>query len=136
MKEPIALLIKWDPFTGKRAGNIDPRAPGLLCNGWQNMDTTPAIELKIIDDNRDPEQYAKVQGIKILHGKTEINAAIVENFPTEYIITDEILYKIHLSKHINKIDFKKLPTGHTKRLKELKDKHQIMGIEERHPITI
>lgn len=136
MKEQIALLIEWDPLTGKRAGNIDPRAPGLLCNGWQNMDLNPAIELKIIDDNRDPKQYENTPGVKILHGKTAINNAIDENFPITYQVTDEILYKIHISKHMKEIDFKKLSTSHDNYLKQLKTVYGIVGIKEIHPIKI
>ena len=86
-----ALLIEFDINTGARAGGINPRDTHLLCHGWQNLDSVPALEIRLIEDGRKIEQYQGVQGITILEGKEEINAAIEANIPTKYSIQSELL---------------------------------------------
>ena len=128
-----ALLIEWNQSTGKRAGNINPRDPGLHCNGWQNMDITPAIELRTIEDDRDIKQYVTMEGVTVLYGPEQINEAIDQNFPSKYVIEDETLYAAHLNSISKQIVFQDLPTDQTKRLKFLKEQHSITGIREIKP---
>ena len=131
-----ALLIEWEPHTGKRSGNINPKKDqNLRCNGWQNMDVSPAIELRIIEDNRDTSVYEAIEGITVLNGKTEINNAIDANFPSKISIEDELIYSEHVKEQIGnkKIKINELPDDRNKRLKELKDVYHIKGIRETKP---
>ena len=131
-----ALLIEWEPHTGKRAGNINPKKDQYLrCNGWQNMDVVPAIELRLIEDNRDLLQYYGIKGVTVLNGKYEINAAIDVNFTSKFSIEDELIYSEHVKEQISekKIKITDLPNDRIERLKELKDKYGIKGIREVKP---
>ena len=128
-----ALLIAWNQSTGKRAGNIDPKDPALHCSGWQNMDVTPAIELRIIQDDRDIKQYVTMEGVTVLYGPDQINEAIDTHFPSKYVIEDENIYAAHLNSISHLINFNELPTDHMKRLKFLKEQHNIKGIREIQP---
>ena len=84
MKEPIALLIEWNIHTGKRAGNIDPNDPKLQCYGWQVWEEEPALELRLIEDDRDISQYENIEGVTIIRGVKAINKCIADNFPPRY----------------------------------------------------
>jgi len=83
-----ALLIEFDLRTGKRAGDINPRDPKLLCHGWQNLDSNPALEIRLVNDDRDLSRYQGIKGVTVLDGKDEINAAIKANLPTRYEVSD------------------------------------------------
>ena len=61
-----ALLIEFDLTTGKRAGDINPRDSKLQCYGWQNLDSSPAKEIRLIEDDRDISQYEGVKGVTVL----------------------------------------------------------------------
>ena len=130
-----ALLIEWDPNTGKRAGNINPKDINLPCHGWQNMEVTPAIELRLITDGESGRYNTTALGVTLLHGKDEINAAIDDNFPTKISIEDELIYSEHFKEKVKgkKIDIDVLPDNREKRLKELKNKYGIKGIKETAP---
>ncbi|MCL0035856.1 hypothetical protein M1N47_00285 [Dehalococcoidia bacterium] len=91
-----ALLIEVDFETGKRAGGIDPRDPNLRCRGWQNLDSKPGLEIRLVEDDRDLSQYAGVPGVTVLEGKDTINAAIQANFPPGYNVVDRELLLAHL----------------------------------------
>lgn len=134
-KNMKALLIEWDPNTGVRAGNINPRDPKLQCYGWQNMDLTPAVELRIIEDDRDVSQYESVQGVTVINGKSEINQAIDNNFPPQYAINDRFLYEQHFNQKNKKvgteIDIDSLSDDPQERLKTLKETHKVKGITKR-----
>ena len=87
-----ALLIEWNPTTGKRAGDINPRDPALQCHGWQNMKVSPAVEIRLVEDERDLTSLEGVTGVTILQGKDAINAAIEAHIPQyRYIIQSETL---------------------------------------------
>ena len=132
-----ALLIEWNPNTGKRAGGINPKDHNLPCHGWQNMDVTPAIELRLVEDKRDLSEYECVTnpGVTVLIGKDEINSAIDANFPSRIVIEDELIYTEHVKEQISNKEIKinELPDDRTKRLKELKDRYHIKGIRETEP---
>ena len=127
----IALLIEWES-NGKRAGNINPKDPKLQCHGWQNMDVSPMLELRIVEDSRDLSSLEGVPGVTILEGREAINQAIDDNFNPKYIIQDEFLYQEHFKQKNNKpetvIDIDMLPDKHQDRLKVLKDTHKLKGI--------
>ena len=135
-----ALLIEWDPSTGKRAGNINPKDQNLRCSGWQNMDISPAIELRLVEDDRDLSEYecATNPGVTVLKGKDEINAAIDANFPPKIVIEDQLMYEEHVKEQIGekKIKISDLPDDRTKRLKKLKDKYGIKGIKKIEPLKV
>jgi hypothetical protein len=130
-----ALLIEWNPSSGKRAGNINPKDVNLRCNGWQNMNVTPALELRLVEDDRDLSKYKGIEGVTILHGTDQINASIDVNFPSKIVIEDELMYNEHVKEQIGdkKISIFELPNNRNKRLKELKDKYGIKGIREIKP---
>ncbi len=90
MAELRALLLEWDPSTGKRAGGINNKEVALRCKGWQNMDVKPALELRLVEDDRDltVAPYANTNGVTVLIGKDEINQAITMHFPSRYEIVD------------------------------------------------
>jgi hypothetical protein len=132
-----ALLIEWDPNTGKRAGNINPKDRYLQCNGWQNMETIPAIELRIIKDDRDISQFKNIKGITVLEGRDAINESIDTNFKIRYCIDDDVIYSEHLKNKLNKkeIDIEILPDEREERLKTLK-KMGVKGIREIKPLKV
>jgi len=125
-----ALLIEFDINTGKRAGNISPRDPNLPCRGWQNLESKPAREIRLAEDNRDLSQYEGIEGITILNGEAEINQAIEDITPELYSIQNETLFLEHLrQRHINLDDYQD-KTQQTV-LREL-HKKGIMGITKTH----
>lgn len=130
-----ALLIEWDPSTGKRAGNINPKDPNLRCSGWQNMDVTPAIELRLVEDGEIGRYNTTAPGVTVLLNKEEINSAIDDNFPSKVVIEDELVYTEQFKEKVRskKIDIDKLPDDRTKRLKKLKEEYGIKGIKEIKP---
>ncbi|GAH44035.1 unnamed protein product [marine sediment metagenome] len=72
----VALLIEFDVSTGKRPANIKSNDPGLWCYGWQKLDVEPALEIRLIRDDRDISTYEGVQGVTVLRGDAAINSAI------------------------------------------------------------
>lgn len=131
--EKKALLIEWDPTTGERSGNINPRDPKLHCNGWQNMDVVPAIELRLVNDDRDLSIYDEVDGVTSIIGVDEINKTITSNFPSKWKIDDELIYTEHVKSKQGHIDIDSLPDGREERLKVLSEIHKIKGIKEVKP---
>jgi len=127
----IALLIEWDPETGERAGGINPRDPNLPCYGWQDLESRPAREIRLVKDGRDLKQYENVPGIKILRGKDEINRAIDELNLDRYVIECEPLFHLHLLQRGIRLDVYK---GKSSReiLKDLYEKG-IVGIRKISP---
>lgn len=93
-----ALLIEFDLFSGLRAGDISPRDPKLPCRGWQNLDRKPALEIRLVQDNRDLSQYEGVQGVTVLDGKDAINAAIQANIPSRFQIVDKEVMIEHMKE--------------------------------------
>jgi len=91
-----ALLIEFDLSTGKRAGNINPKDPALPCYGWQNLERVPAIEIRLVEDDRDLSSLAGVAGVTILEGRDAINQAITANIPPRYAVKDRELCLAHM----------------------------------------
>lgn len=126
-----ALLIEFDLKTGKRAGNINPKDPKLPCYGWQDLEREPAIEIRLVDDDRDLSSLEGVAGVTVLEGKDAINQAITANIPVKYAVKDKELLLAHLGKKGISLD---TLAGKTldKAAKELFDKG-LAGIVERKP---
>lgn len=93
-----ALLIEFDLRSGKRAGNISPKDHNLPCHGWQDLEREPAIEIRLVEDDRDLSVYEGVAGIVVLEGKDAINEAIQANIPSRYAIKDKELLVAHLKE--------------------------------------
>ena len=93
-----ALLIEVDFSTGIRAGGIQTKNnSNLMCHGWQDLDSTPGLEIRIVMDG-DTKPYEGIQGITILDGETAINEAITANIPTKYAVKDKELLLAHLKE--------------------------------------
>ncbi|KKK68091.1 hypothetical protein LCGC14_2947540 [marine sediment metagenome] len=93
-----ALLIEVDFRTGKRAGGINPKDPNLQCYGWQDLESKPGREIRIVEDDRDLSKYKDVPGVTILNGKAAINKAITANIPAKYGVKDPELLLAHLKE--------------------------------------
>ena len=93
-----ALLIEFDLKTGKRAGGISPKDPKLPCHGWQDLEREPAIEIRLVEDDRDLSSLEGVGGVTILEGKPAINKAILANIPTRYAVKDKELLLAHIKE--------------------------------------
>lgn len=93
-----ALLIEFDLRTGKRAGGINNKDPKLLCHGWQNLDSEPALEIRLVEDDRDLSSLEGVKGVTILEGKKAINNAIDANIPPQYGVKSEYLMREHMKE--------------------------------------
>lgn len=91
-----ALLIEFDLHTGKRAGGINNKDPNLLCHGWQDLDSEPAREIRLVMDNRDMNQYKGMPGVTVLNGVAAINQAIDDVMPIQYKVTSEVLLAEHI----------------------------------------
>ena len=88
-----ALLIEFDVNTGKRAGEINPKDPKLQCYGWQDLESVPAREVRVVEDDRDLSQYEGIAGITILSGEVEINQAIEAVVPERFFIQEQTLFQ-------------------------------------------
>lgn len=127
-----ALLIEFDLRTGIRAGNVSPRDPNLPCRGWQDLESVPAREIRVIKDGRDVKQYQNVLGITILSGKIEINAAIDSLNLERYTIKEPELFRLHMEqKNINLDDYVGWEEKAIK--KDLFEKKKILGIRKHTP---
>ncbi|MCK5431323.1 MAG: hypothetical protein KAJ03_01200 [Gammaproteobacteria bacterium] len=82
--EHKALLIEFNMRTGKRAGGINPRDPALQCYGWQNLESKPPIEIRVIEDDRDPAQFEGIDGVTVLSTPEEANEAIAKHMPAQF----------------------------------------------------
>jgi len=126
------LLIEFNLNTGKRAGNINPKDPKLQCYGWQDLESIPAREVRVIEDDRDIEQYEGIAGITVLRGKTEIKQAILSICKDRYIVDNEPLFLEHLrQKKVNLSDYEGLEPREI--LKDLLESKKIIGIRKQSP---
>jgi len=104
LKRFVALVIKFDPETGKRpipgiaphfAGGHTDRA--LFCLPlWQ--DTEKGIEMRLILDDRDIEQYRGIEGVEVIEGKDAINAKVRELFKPRYSVAEPELFRISVDR--------------------------------------
>ncbi len=129
-----ALLIEFNINTGERAGKISPRDEGLFCHGWQDIESVPAREIRLVKDDRDLGIYQGVSGVTILQNEAEINAAIDKVVTPRYKVGNEALMLEHLrQKHINLDDY-----AGWKNSDILEDLHNkgVTGIEVKLPMKV
>jgi len=88
-----ALLIEFDVNTGKRAGEVNPKDPKLQCYGWQDLESVPAKEVRVVEDDRDLSQYEGIPGVSILEGEDQINQAIDAIVPERFSIQESTLFQ-------------------------------------------
>jgi len=95
--EYVALEIDVDFVTGKRAGDVSPHDPGLIClNLWQNFEL--GKEMRLIIDDRDPKQYEGIAGITLHKGAEAINLRVSELFKPRYDIVSPELFQISVAQ--------------------------------------
>ena len=127
-----ALLIEFNVSTGKRAGNININDPKLQCYGWQDLESIPAREVRVIEDERDISQFEGIAGVTVLKGKAKIKAAISNICKPRYKIVSEVLFSEHVKqKGIRLSDYE----GKDEReiLKDLLENKKIIGIRKSLP---
>lgn len=101
-----ALLIEFDVSTGKRAGGISPKDPALPCHGWQDLESEPAREIRLVEDDRDLSKYEGISGVTILNGEAKINQVITDIVPERYFVQDKELFLEHIrQRNINLDDY-------------------------------
>lgn len=91
------LLIEFDVTRGDRGGRpkgVKSKDPKLQCYGWQDLEATPQIEIRVIEDDRDIAQYEgrEAEGIKVLYTDEEIQAEI-DKLPTRCSIDSPELFQ-------------------------------------------
>ena len=126
-----ALLIEFDLQTGKRAGDINPKDLGLRCL-VQNLESSPAKEIRIIEDGRDIRQYEGIPGVTILNTAKEINEAVDREMPILYSVDNEQLFRVALEKMAPE-EFRRFTGRPTQEI--LRECHRmgIPGVRERRP---
>jgi len=126
------LLIEFNLNTGIRAGGINPNDPKLQCYGWQDLESTPAREVRVIEDDRDVAQYEGIAGVTVLKGKGRIKQAILSICKDRYIVDNEPLFHEHLrQKNIKLSDYEGWDSREI--LKDLKENKKIIGIRKQSP---
>ena len=100
LKRYVALKIKVDFETGERAGRINPKDPGLYTLA-QNLED--GYEIRLVLDNRDISVYQGIEGVEVIEGVENIDAAIEALLPDEeqYLFArDDLLVQTSiLAKH-------------------------------------
>ena len=129
-----ALLIEFDVRTGRRAGNISPRDPGLYCHGWQDLKGIPAKEIRLIEDERDLKQYEGIEGITILNNDDEIEKAIENVIPETIAIENEMLMRLDIEQR--GIQIKDLRAKNTTELLQELKTLGVKGIGTRKPLKL
>ncbi len=126
-----ALLIEWNPKTGERAGGINPRDPKLQCYGWQDSEADPALEIRVVEDDRDLSSLEGVKGVTILEGKQAINEAIDAYIPIRYGVQSEYLMREHMREKSIPLDT--FANMNMREVAEKAHKLGLAGVIERKP---
>lgn len=93
-----ALLIEVDFSTGRRAGGIQVKNnPNLMCYGWQDLNSEPGKEIRIVEDGK-TKPYENIPGITILKNEQEINDAIDAHIPIQYGVFSMELLIAHMKE--------------------------------------
>jgi len=134
IKRYVALVIKVDFSTGKRAGDINPRDSGLICMPlWQDLER--GIEMRLIIDDRSLDQYRNLEGVEVIEGKEAINAKVRELFKPRYgVIHPELLRESIRAKGIRVDDI-----DHTlppEKQVEILYKRGALGIRKQDPFML
>ncbi len=125
-----ALLIEVDFTTGRRAGGIPTKNnPNLMCHGWQDLKSTPGLEIRLVMDD-DTVPYENIPGVTILDGEAAINAAIDTHIPIKYGVQDTELLLAHLKERGISLD---TVNGSLQESAEALFSQGLAGIAERKP---
>lgn len=97
-----ALLIQFDVSRGDRGGRpagVLSRDPALQCYGWQDLDSTPQTEIRVIEDDRDISQFEgrETEGIKVLYTDEEVQSEI-DKLPARFNVEDSDLFQAHIKQ--------------------------------------
>ena len=129
----VMLKIQVDFATGKRAGGISPHDSGLHCNpSWQDLDA--GIELRLVLDDRNIEQYRNMEGVTVVEGIDACNAQIEQTGKTDYSVKEPELMSLSITKKNIKID--DLPTESINAQLEELSKRGALGIRKRGPVKL
>lgn len=126
------LLIEFDLKTGKRAGNVNPKDSKLQCYGWQDLESSPAREVRVIGDDRDIKQYEDIKGVTVLRGKGEIKQTIFSICKPRYIVDNELLFQEHLRQKGIKLSAYEGQSSQ-EILRNLKESKKIIGVKKISP---
>jgi len=99
-----AVVIEFDVNTGIRAGGISPKDFGLPCRGWQDLDSVPAIEIRLLADGRDSTQYEGIPGVTVLADDAAIDAAIDANMPDKITVDNDMLMQVSIAQKAIDLD--------------------------------
>jgi len=96
------LLIQFDVSRGDRGGRpqgVRAKDPGLQCYGWQDLDSTPQIEIRVIEDDRDISQFEgrEAEGVKVLYTDDEIQAEI-DKLPVRHSVDSPELFQADIAQ--------------------------------------
>lgn len=126
------LLIEFDLSTGIRAGGINPNDPKLQCYGWQDLESSPAREVRVIEDERDIKQYEGIAGVIVLKGKAKIKQAILAVRKDRYTVDNEPLFLEHLrQKNVDLSEYEGWDSRDI--LKDLMENKKIIAIRKISP---
>jgi len=97
-----ALLIQFDVSRGDRGGRpagVRAKDPALQCYGWQDLESTPQIEIRVIEDDRDISQFEgrETEGIKVLYTDKEIQSEI-DKLPARFDVENSDLFQAHIKQ--------------------------------------
>ena len=107
----VGLKIKVDFSTGERAGGVNPKDPNLVCLGWQNLEE--GWEIRVIRNESKIDEYISmyqgIDGIEIIEGIENIDAAIDEIVPPEkqvdyMVYMPELFTASIIAKHLDPND--------------------------------
>ncbi len=103
-----ALLIEFDVSRGDKGGRpagVRAKDPGLQCYGWQDLDSTPQVEIRVIEDDRDISQFEgrEAEGVKVLYTDAEIQAEI-DKLPIRYSVDSPDLFQAAIAEKGRKLD--------------------------------
>jgi hypothetical protein len=153
VKRFIALVLRYDPLTGERPIPLFEVAPGrfsrkpefrpgqphrtdpaLYCMPlWQDHER--GIEMRLVLDDRDVEQYRKVAGVEVVEGKEAINAKVRELFRPRYSVVDPALFSESIKAKRIRVDDIDKALPHQKQL-EILYKRGALGMRKEEPYQL
>jgi len=112
----VAWVIRYDPLSGERPiplfeiapgqfskkpefrpGQPHKTDPGLYCMPlWQDHER--GIEMRLVLDDRDIEQYRGIEGVEVVEGKDAINTKARELFKPRYSVVEPGLFRISVER--------------------------------------
>jgi len=112
----VALVIRFNFKTGERPIKLFEIAPGQFSKKpefkpgqphrtdsglrymplWQDLEK--GIEMRLVLDDRDIEQYRGVEGVEVIEGKDAINTKVRELFKPRYSIASPELFRVSVER--------------------------------------